>query len=76
MRQALKDLTFTEHSEWFGLGPLALAVPAGVRAFLTDDSFARAVWIAISAVLLTLCAVYVIWSRRTRSAETTGPEAR
>lgn len=31
MRQALKDLTFSEHNEWFGLGPLALVLLAGVR---------------------------------------------
>ncbi|MEU1394760.1 hypothetical protein ABZ403_01630 [Micromonospora zamorensis] len=59
MRQALKELTFSEHSEWFGLGPLALAILAGIRAIVADEPFARWAWTAI--------AVYVIWTRRKRS---------
>lgn len=66
MRRELRELVHTEHSEWFGLGPLVLAVLAGVRAFLTDDPFARGVWFAVSAVLLIVCAVYVIWTVRRR----------
>ena len=67
MRQALKDLTFSEHSEWFGLGPLALAVLAGIRAFMADEPFARWMWAAIAALMLILCAVYVIWAKKKRS---------
>lgn len=29
MRQALKELTFSEHSEWFGLGPTGATPRAG-----------------------------------------------
>ncbi|MCO8273675.1 hypothetical protein M1L60_24060 [Actinoplanes sp. TRM 88003] len=64
MRQELKDLTFSDHSEWFGLGPLALAVFAGIRAFLADESFARGAWAAIAVLMLILCAVYVFWTWR------------
>jgi hypothetical protein len=67
MRQALKDLTFSDHSEWFGLGPLALAVLAGIRAFMADDPFARWAWTAIAVLMLILCAVYVVWTRKKRS---------
>jgi hypothetical protein len=67
MRQTLKELTFSEHSEWFGLGPLALAVLAGIRALLTDDPSARWVWSAIAVLMLVLCAVYVVWVRSRRS---------
>jgi hypothetical protein len=67
MRQALKDLTFSENSEWFGLGPLALAVLAGIRAFVTYEPFGRWAWTAIAALMLILCAVYVIWIRKKRS---------
>ena len=66
MRQALKDLTYSEHSEWFGLGPLAIAVLAGIRAIVSDEPFARWAWATIAAVMLIICAVYVIWSRRKR----------
>ncbi|GAA4609062.1 hypothetical protein BJY16_007146 [Actinoplanes octamycinicus] len=66
MRQELKNLTFSEHSEWFGLGPLALAVLAGVRAFAADESFARWAWGIIAAGLLVACAVFVVWARRQR----------
>ena len=64
MRQALRDLTF---SEWFGLGPLALAVLAGIRAFVADEPFARWTWTAIALLMLILCAVYVVWTRKKRS---------
>ncbi|OJF15139.1 hypothetical protein [Couchioplanes caeruleus] len=67
MRQALKDLTVSDHSEWFGLGPLALAVVAGVRAFVADEPFARWAWTAIAVIMLILCAVYVIWTRKKRT---------
>jgi hypothetical protein len=67
MRRALKDLTFSEHSEWFGLGPLVLAVLAGVRAFVADEPFARWAWTAIAVLMLILCAVYVVWTRKKRS---------
>ncbi|MEV1159512.1 hypothetical protein AB0J27_29370 [Micromonospora chokoriensis] len=67
MRQALKDLTFSEHSEWFGLGPLALALLAGFRAFVVDAHFARLAWTAVAVLMLILCAVYVIWTRKKRS---------
>ena len=62
MRQALKGLTFSEYSEWFGLGPLALAVLAGIRAFVADEPFARWAWTAVAVLMLILCAVYVIWT--------------
>ena len=64
MRQELKDLTWSEHSEWFGLGPLAIAVMAGIRAFMADESFARGAWIVVAVLMLILCAVYVIWARK------------
>ncbi|MEU7590357.1 hypothetical protein AB0A95_29200 [Micromonospora sp. NPDC049230] len=67
MRQALKDLTFSEHSEWFGLGPLAIAVLAGIRAFVADEHFARWAWTVIAVLMLIACAVYVIWTRKRRS---------
>ncbi|MEU7609523.1 hypothetical protein [Micromonospora sp. NPDC049204] len=67
MRQAWKDLTFSEHSEWFGLGPLALAVLAGIRAFVADEPFARWAWTAIAALMLVTCAVYVVWTTKKRS---------
>ncbi|SCF16746.1 hypothetical protein [Micromonospora chokoriensis] len=67
MRQALKDLTVSEHSEWFGLGPLALALLAGFRAFVVDAPFARWAWTAVAVLMLILCAVYVIWARKNRS---------
>jgi Ca2+/Na+ antiporter len=67
MRQALKDLTVFEYSEWFGLGPLALAVLAGIRAFVADEPIARWAWTAIAVLMLILCAVYVIWTRKKRS---------
>ncbi|WP_229075178.1 hypothetical protein [Actinoplanes sp. DH11] len=69
MRQALKDLTLSENSEWFGLGPLALAVLAGIRAFVADEPFARWAWTAIAVVMLVLCAGYVIWTQKRRSAD-------
>ncbi|WP_305789679.1 hypothetical protein [Symbioplanes lichenis] len=64
MRQALRDLTFSEHSEWFGLGPPALAVLAGIRAVVAGESFARWAWTAVAVLMLILCAVHVIWARR------------
>lgn len=67
MRQALKDLTFSEYSEWFGLGPLALAVLAGIRAFVADEPFARWAWTVIAVLMLILCAGYVLWTRKKRS---------
>jgi Ca2+/Na+ antiporter len=67
MRQALKDLTVSEYSEWFGLGPLALAVLAGIRAFVADEPFARWAWTTIAVLMLILCAVYVIWTKKKRS---------
>ncbi|MCG5469937.1 hypothetical protein LADH09A_003876 [Micromonospora sp. LAH09] len=67
MRQALKDLTFSEHSEWFGLGPLAVAVLAGIRANVADEPFARWAWAAIAVLMLIACAVHVIWTRKRRS---------
>ncbi|MBM7077907.1 MULTISPECIES: hypothetical protein [Micromonospora] len=67
MRQALKDLTYSEHSEWFGLGPLAFAVLAGIRAMMADEPFARWAWITIAVLMLILCAVYVIWTKKKRS---------
>ncbi|WP_420118401.1 hypothetical protein [Micromonospora sp.] len=67
MRQALKDLTYSEHSEWFGLGPLALAVLAAIRAVMADEPFARWAWITIAVLMLILCAVYVIWTKKKRS---------
>lgn len=66
MRQELKDLTFSEHSEWFGLGPLAFAVLAGIRAIVADEPFSRWAWVAVAVVMLTICAVYVIWARKKR----------
>jgi hypothetical protein len=67
MWRALKDLTFAEHSEWFGLGPLALAVWAGIRAFMADESFARWAWTAIAVLMLIMCAFYVAWTRKQHS---------
>ncbi|MFF0155334.1 hypothetical protein [Micromonospora sp. NPDC005203] len=67
MRQALKDLTFSEHSEWFGLGPLALAVLAGIHAFVADEHFARWAWTTIAVLMLIACAAYLIWTRKRRS---------
>ncbi|WFE66001.1 hypothetical protein [Micromonospora sp. WMMD714] len=67
MRRAMKDLTWSEHSEWFGLGPLALAVLAGIRALVADESFDRWAWATIAVLMLILCAVYVIWTTRKRS---------
>lgn len=67
MRQALKELSFSEHSEWFGLGPLALAILAGIRAIVADEPFVRWAWTAIAVLMLIACAVYVIWTRRKRS---------
>ena len=67
MWRALKDLTISEYSEWFGLGPLALAVLAGIRAFVADESFARWTWTTIAVLMLILCAVYVIWAKKKRS---------
>jgi hypothetical protein len=67
MRQALKDLTLSEHSDWFGLGPLALAVLAGIRAVMADEPFARWAWSLIAVLMLVLCAVYAIWTKRKRS---------
>ena len=64
MRQSLKDQTFSEHSEWFGLGPLAFAVMAGIRAFMADGSFAQWAWTAVAAIMLIICAGYVIWARK------------
>lgn len=69
MRQALKNLTYSEHSEWFGLGPLALAVLAGIRALMAEESFGRGVWTAIALLMLLLCAIYVIWTRRRGSSQ-------
>ena len=66
MRQTVRELTVSEHSEWFGLGPLALAVLAGIRAFSADEPFARWAWAAIAALMLILCAGYVIWTRKKR----------
>ncbi|GIF13947.1 hypothetical protein [Actinoplanes teichomyceticus] len=66
MRQALKDLAFSDHSEWFGLGPLALAVLAGIRAVLADQPFARWAWTAVAVLMLALCAVHMIWTRKKR----------
>lgn len=66
MRQALKDLTFSEHSEWFGLGPLAIAVLAGVRAVLADEPFARWAWATVAALMMLLSVFYVLWARRRR----------
>jgi hypothetical protein len=68
MRQALKNLTYSEHSEWFGLGPLVLAVLAGVRAFVADEPFARWAWTAIAVLMLILCAVYTIWTSKATTA--------
>ncbi|MEU7616808.1 hypothetical protein AB0B27_12010 [Micromonospora rifamycinica] len=67
MRQVLKDLTFSDHSEWFGLGPLLFAVLAGIRAIVADEPFARSAWTAIAVLMLIICAVYVIWARKKRS---------
>lgn len=67
MRQAIKDLTYSEHSEWFGLGPLAVAVLAGVRALVADEPFARGAWTTIAVLMLILCAVYVVWTKKKRS---------
>ncbi|BEL05629.1 hypothetical protein Q0Z83_038200 [Actinoplanes sichuanensis] len=66
MRQSLTELTFSEHSEWFGLGPLVLAVLAGVRTFLADEPAERWAWGAVTVVMAILCAVYVVWARRRR----------
>ncbi|WP_433796636.1 hypothetical protein [Actinoplanes sp. CA-252034] len=74
MRQSLKDLTFSEHSEWFGLGPLALAVLAGIRALLADEPSARWVWAATAVLMLVLCAIYVVWARRHSGRRTGRPE--
>ncbi|MEV0895233.1 hypothetical protein [Actinoplanes sp. NPDC049802] len=76
MRQELKDLTFSDHSEWFGLGPLVLAVLAGIRAFMADEPFARWAWTAVAGLMLGICAVYVIWSRRRRSSAVADPPRR
>ncbi|MEU5548135.1 hypothetical protein ABZ738_00010 [Micromonospora sp. NPDC047793] len=67
MRQAMKDLTLSEHSHWFGLGPLAFAVLAGIRALVADEPFARWAWTSIAVLMLILCAVYVIWAKKKRS---------
>ncbi|MEV6709669.1 hypothetical protein [Micromonospora wenchangensis] len=67
MRQAIKDLTYSEHSEWFSLGPLAVAVLAGVRALVADGPFARWAWTTIAVLMLILCAVYVVWTKKKRS---------
>ncbi len=64
MRQTMKDLAFSERSEWFGLGPLALAVLAGIRALMADEPFARWAWSATAALMLIICVVYVLWTRR------------
>ena len=64
MWRSLKNVTVSEHSEWFGLGPLALAVLAGIRAFVADEVVARSAWAAIAILMLIICAVYVIWTRR------------
>ena len=66
MRRELKDLTFSEHSEWFGLGPLALAVLAGVRAALADESFAHWAWTTVAVLMVLLSIFYVLWARRRR----------
>lgn len=63
----MKDLTWSEHSEWFGLGPLALAVLAGIRAVVADEPFDRWAWTTIAVLMLILCAGYVIWTKRKRS---------
>ncbi|MFY1627496.1 MULTISPECIES: hypothetical protein [Micromonospora] len=67
MRQELKDLTFSDHSEWFGVGPLLFAVLAGIRAIVADEPFARWAWAAVAVIMLIICAVYVIWARKKRS---------
>ncbi|SCF45598.1 hypothetical protein GA0070216_11895 [Micromonospora matsumotoense] len=67
MRQALRDLTFSDHSEWFGLGPLLLAVLAGIRAFMADEPFARWGWTVVAVLMLIICAVYAIWARKKHS---------
>jgi hypothetical protein len=66
MRRALKDLTFSEHSEWFGLGPLAVAVLAGVRAVVADEPFARWAWTIVAVLMVLLSVFYLVWARRRR----------
>ncbi|GID49388.1 hypothetical protein Aca07nite_66630 [Actinoplanes capillaceus] len=74
MRQSLKDLAISEHSDWFGLGPLALAALAGVRAFLADEPFARWAWTTVAVVMLMLCGAYLIWRSARRKPEPAGRE--
>ena len=66
MRRALQDLTFSEHSEWSGLGPLAIAVLAGVRAVVADESFARWAWTTVAVLMVLPCVFFVLWARRRR----------
>ncbi|MGC5291077.1 hypothetical protein [Micromonospora sp. DT231] len=46
---------------------MALAVLAGIRAFVADEHFARWAWTAIAVLMLIACAVHVIWTRKRRS---------
>jgi hypothetical protein len=39
----------------------------GIRAFVADESLARWAWTAIAALMLIICAVYVVWARKQRS---------
>ncbi|WP_327038003.1 hypothetical protein [Micromonospora maris] len=75
MRQLLKDLSFSDYSEWFGLGPLALAVLAGVRAIMADEPFARWAWTTVAVILLIICAGYLIWARRHRPSAAADPQS-
>ncbi|GGN51298.1 membrane protein implicated in regulation of membrane protease activity [Actinoplanes campanulatus] len=74
MRQSLKDLALSDHSGWFGLGPLVLAALAGIRAFLADEPFARWTWTAVATLMLAICGVYVIWTSARREPEPAGRE--
>ena len=68
MRKALRDLTYSDHSEWFGLGPLAIAVLAGIRAFVADEPFARWAWTAIGVLMLIICIAYMVWARKKKGS--------
>ncbi|MEU1755621.1 hypothetical protein ABZ436_23585 [Micromonospora matsumotoense] len=48
-------------------GSAAFAVLAGIRALVAGEPFARWAWTTIAVLMLILCAVYVIWTKKKRS---------
>lgn len=62
MRRVLSDLTYADGT--YGGGPLVIAALCGWQAIRADEPTHRWAWVATAAVMLIICAIYLVWTVR------------